>query len=94
MASTQRFREKALRRLGITRGAQQELQGVPLRVHSTGEIHPDPFDLDIRFLDAPGVGRLFEMRSATLLQLRRVLLHPAENGGMIESDASLLHHPF
>src|SRR5260370_5749083 len=29
VASTQRFRKKALRRLGITSGAQMELQGVP-----------------------------------------------------------------
>ena len=75
MRRSQRFREEAFGSLSIACRAEEEFQGVSLRIHSAIEVHPHLFHFHIRLIDAPRVVRGFEMGSATFLQFRCVVLH-------------------
>jgi len=69
MVSIQDFSQKALGSLGITHGTQAKLQGLPLGIHGSIQVHPDTLD--------------FQMRATSFLQFGCVSLDPAVNGGMI-----------
>ena len=92
MRRSQRFREEAFSSFRIAPRAQEKCQGISLGIHSAIEVHPHLFHFHIRFIDAPRVIRLVEMRSATLLQFGCIMLHPAEDRGVIDVQSSLAHH--
>src|SRR5690348_844100 len=69
-----------------------KIERVSLRIDGSREIHLFAFDFDSCFVNAPGVGRRLTMRPTPLLQLGSIVLHPAENGGMVYLQISLPHH--
>ncbi len=50
MRRSQRFREEAFGRFGITGGTEQKFQGVALRIHGAIEVHPHLFDFHVRLI--------------------------------------------
>ena len=61
--------------LGVPCWAQEKIERVPFRVDGSIEIRPRFFDLDVGFIDAPGVIGSFEVRPAAFLQLGGIALH-------------------
>ena len=61
-----------------------EIQCLACRVQSAIQIHLLPFDLHIGFINAPRIIRLLQIRSATFIQFRRILLNPKINSCVID----------
>ena len=74
----QGFEEETLGRLGIARWTQEKLQRVPLGIDRPVEVRPRSFDLDVGFVNAPGVIGGFEMRLRALLQFGGIVLHESD----------------
>ena len=94
MRRSQRFREKALRRFAIACHTQEELERVSLRIHCAIEVHPHLFYFHIGLIDAPGVIGCAEVRLASFLSFRSILLNPAIDRGMVHVQTPLPHHLF
>ena len=92
MRRSKRFQEKALGCLSISCGTKKKFQGVSLGIDGAIQIHPRLFHFHIRLIDAPRVVRRFEMRSASFLQFRCVVLDPAIDRRVIDMQSSLCHH--
>ena len=90
----ERFGEKALGGLGIAGRTEEKLQGVSVRIDRALQIHPGSFHLDLRFVDAPGVGRGLQMRSAASVQFGSQALNPAVDGAVIDSQPPFSHQLF
>ncbi len=91
MWRSKRFREEAFGRLRIALLAQEQFQGVSLRVHSAIEVYPDFFHFDVRLIDAPRVVCRFKVEPTALLQLWCVVVHPALDRGVIDMQSSFEH---
>lgn len=52
------------------------------------------FPPHVGLIDPPGIGRRFEIRSVTLLQFGRVVLHPVVDGVMVNAYLAFQHHLF
>jgi hypothetical protein len=52
------------------------------------------FDFHRDLIHPPGIGRGFQMRSAALLQFGGILLDPAKDRRMIDTEPALSHHLF
>jgi hypothetical protein len=92
MRRSKRFQEKALGCLSISCGTKKKFQGVSLGIDGAIQIHPRLFHFHIGLIDAPRVVRRFEMRSASFLQFRCVVLDPAIDRRVIDMQSSLCHH--
>ncbi len=92
MRRNKRFREEAFGRFRLAPRTQEKFQRISLRIHRAVEVHPDLFHFHVRLIDASRVIRHVEMRAAALLQFGCILLHPAEDGGVIDVQSSLDHH--
>ena len=90
--SAQDFAEKALGRSSTAGLIQEEIERLAggmsldatLRYNSSVEIHPRAFDLDVGLIDSPGVVGLLQIRAATFIQFRRILLNPTLNSCVID----------
>ena len=51
-------------------------------------------DLDVRFVDAPGVCGRFQVRPASGFEFGRIPLNPTKDRGVIDRESPLLHHLF
>lgn len=60
---------------------EEEFERVSVGINSSIEVHPRFFHFDIGLIDAPGVGRGFEMGAATSLQFWCIALYPTRDGG-------------
>src|SRR5712692_5588932 len=88
------FDKEELSSFSIASWTQEELKRVPLGIDGPVEIGPDFLDFDVGLVHAPGVVAGFEVRSTTLLQFRRIALHPAIDRGMIDRESTFSHHFF
>jgi hypothetical protein len=77
----------------VAMSSQQEIDGLAIPIDSTVEIAPLALDFDIRFIhaSAPADWALLHF-TESIFQLRRELLGPAVNTGMVNFDAALRHH--
>ena len=64
---TKRFLKEGLGSGGIPFGAEEELDCLPVAIDSAVLLLPLAFDLDVRFVHAPGVVSRLEFGSAALL---------------------------
>src|SRR6185437_13342391 len=90
----ERLGEKTLGGLGIACGTQEKLQGASVRIDRSIQIHPDPFDFEVRLIDPRSIGCAFEMRSAAPVQFWCEMLHPPIDRGMVDVETSFPHHFF
>ena len=88
------FVKEPFGRFCIARFAEQELERVPMRVDCPIEVHPLLFDLDVRFIDAPGVVGDLEVWPASLLQFWGIPLNPPIDRAMINMQTVFGHHLF
>jgi len=86
------FDKEAFGGLGIARRAQEKLERVAFRVNGSVEVRPRSFDLDVGFIDAPGVSGGFEVRPAAFLQFGGIVLHPGVDRRVIDVQPTFLHH--
>src|SRR5271165_6960105 len=87
-----RFAEERLRRGDIAPGAETKVHGSALAIHGPLQIHPSASDLHIGFVDTPRTAaRPCEPVPASL-KLRRIVMHPAHDGGVGHRQAALRHH--
>ena len=56
------------------------------------QVHPATLHLDIGFVATPGTTHGPGVALPALLQLRSIVLHPPQNGGMGQPDTPLTHH--
>src|SRR5262245_21845261 len=89
MGSLEHLAEEALRRVGITRGAQHEVQRRPRRVDSAAEIVPLLLNLDIGFIHAVRIVGRPQRWPTPPVQLWRIPLDPAEHRRMIDLETAL-----
>ena len=86
--------EKPLGRFGIACRTEPKFQSVPFRIPRAIQIHPGSLHLHIGLIHAPGIGRGFEMRPASFVQLWGVALDPAIDRGVIDVQSAFPHHLF
>lgn len=84
--------QEALRSSRVPLGSEQKLDGLARGVDRSIEIPVSAFDLDVRLIDPPAFANWLEVRSASLVQFRRVLLDPAPEAAAVHPEAALLHH--
>src|ERR1700737_4523486 len=77
--ASERFDEKALSGLSISRRTQEKLTCVSFCIDSAREIHPDLLDVDRCLIHFPGVIPCFQMLSRAFCQLGGVVLKPTED---------------
>lgn len=64
-------------------------------VYGSIKVLPLTFDFDIGFVDSPGrVKVITPVPPQSLFHLRRVMLHPAIDSGVVDIDAAFFHHLF
>src|SRR5262247_4428509 len=80
--------EEALSRVGITRGAQHEVQHRTCGIDGAVEVVPVLLDLDIGFIHAVGIVGHVQVWSAPFVEFGGIALDPAKYGRMIDGDAS------
>jgi hypothetical protein len=68
---------------------EQEINGLPRRVHCSIQISAPALNLYICLVNTVALVRTFEMRPATLAQLRRIGLNPRPDTTGVHFDASL-----
>ncbi len=78
--------------LGIARRAQEKLERGAFRIDRSVEVRPRSFDLDVGFINAPGVIGGFEVRSTSFLQFGSVALHPAVDRCVMDLQSAFPHH--
>src|SRR5690242_3555861 len=88
----QGFQEEALGCLCIACRTQEKLEGGSLGVHRSLQIHPGSFDFDVGLIDAPGISRGFQRGSTAPVQFWGIVLDPAVDGGVINTQTPLQHH--
>jgi hypothetical protein len=94
MARVQRLPEKLFGGVGITGGAQHEVQRGTRRVDGPVEVVPLLVNLDVRLIDAVRIVGAFQLRSTPFIEFGGIALDPAKYGGMIDGDASFAQELF
>src|SRR5271157_5026853 len=87
-----RLTQESLGRIHIPLPAQVEIDRLARLIHGPIQIHPLPFDPDVRFIHPPGVTYASCKPFPALLELRTIMLHPTENGRVHEVDTAFIHH--
>src|SRR5271154_4318498 len=81
------FLKEALSRGGVALRRQQKIDRLPGRIHSPVQILVLTLNLYIGLVDTVALVRALEMGLATLVQFRRVDLHPTPNATGIHFQA-------
>ena len=81
----------------VALGREQHVDHLAELVDRPVQVAPRPADLEVRLVDVPAVPHTLAARLRRLGQQRREALHPAEDGDVVDLDASLrqqlLHVP-
>lgn len=84
--------EEGFRRGDISLRPQQEIDRLSLAVDSAIEICPATFDLDVSFVDPPGLADFAGKAVPSPFELGNIALNPTHDRGVRQSDASFSHH--
>ena len=76
----------------IALGAQAKVDRLTAGIHGAIEVHPAATNLDVRLIHAPRAADRACEAIPALLELRRLMLHPAQDGARCEGDTAFGHH--
>src|SRR5215213_7594424 len=76
----------------IPLGREQEINGLPCRIHGAVQVHPFALHPDVSFVHTPRAIRGSKMRTDTLIQLRCIGLDPPDQGGVIDLHTTIGEH--
>src|SRR5450830_88847 len=88
------FLEEPHGRCLVTLSAQQEIDGLSLFVDGTIQVFPLSNDLDRGFIHSPAATNRAFIFSECFFDQRQKPDCPAVDGGMVDNDATFLHHFF
>ena len=75
-------------------GGQQKVDRLAFLVHGPIEVLPSAFDLDVSLVHAPAAANRALVFAEHFLKQGHKPDRPAVDGGMIDTNATLLHHFF
>src|SRR5664279_624025 len=86
------FIEERLRCFNVSSLAEPEVNSLASLVHSSIQVSPLATDLDIGLIDSPGATSWPAEAIPAFDELRRIPLHPTQDGGMREVQSAFRHH--
>ena len=95
LQSSQRLAEESLRRLGVARRREVEVDRVPELVERAVQVRPLAAHLDVGLVNSPARRlRPTPLPAQPFLHFWSETLHPAIDRGVVDRDAALGHHRF
>jgi len=87
-----RLAQKRFGRVGIPFSAQEEVHCLARFIDRSVQVDPFAAHLDVGLIHPPGAAYRASIPPPPLLEFRRVMLYPAQNGRLCQTDAAFAHH--